>query len=92
MYRMPIILLFAVLLAASPMAQEAEPETDTTEASESADDAPAAEEESSPLDDVTDEEIEELLGLDEDYDEADDGFDPTIEVRVKDAIVFPVDI
>ena len=91
MYRMPIILLLAVLLAASPMAQEAEPENDANEEAVPAE-TTAVEDESSPLDDVTDEEIEELLGLDEDYEEADDGFDPTIEVRVKDAIVFPVDI
>ena len=42
---------------------------------------------------MTDEEIEELLGLDEDWSDAeDDDFNPSEEVRFEQNIAFPVDI
>ena len=85
------IAAFQLLMAlATAGAQESESTTEAAaeEAAETADEDAA----DSALDDVTDEEIEELLGLDEDYDESDDGFDPTVEIRAEDAIVFPVDI
>lgn len=55
---------------------------------------PAAEEAPAPEDEVTDEEIDELLGLDdEDWSEAeDDDFNPTEQVRFEQNIAFPVDI
>lgn len=84
MYRLPFVLLLTAFLAAPAMAQEEEPEPSTKEAAE--EEAPSA------LEDVSDEEIEELLGLDEDYDENEDEFDPTEEVRVEQSIPFPVDI
>ena len=62
-----------------------------------AEDQPAGEaqaesEAATPADDVTDEEIEELLGLDDDYREAEEEFDPTEEVRFEQNILFPTDI
>ena len=84
MYRLPLILLFAVFFAAPALAQDEEPETSEEAATE--------EETPSVLEDVTDEEIEELLGLDEDYADNEDEFDPTEEVRVEQSIPFPVDI
>lgn len=84
MYRLPLMLLFAVFFAAPALAQDEEPETSEEAATE--------EETPSALEDVTDEEIEELLGLDEDYAENEDEFDPTEEVRVEQSIPFPVDI
>ena len=78
------MLLLAAFVAAPAMAQEEEPEPSTEVAAE--EDAPSA------LEDVSDEEIEELLGLDEDYAESEDEFDPTEEVRVEQSIPFPVDI
>lgn len=84
MYRLPVLLLFTVFFAAPALAQEEETETSEEAATE--------EETPSALEDVTDEEIEELLGLDEDYAENEDEFDPTEEVRVEQSIPFPVDI
>ena len=80
-----LIVLLALQATAGAFAQEDEPE---------ASDEPAAGEETAPpADEVTDEEIEELLGLDEDYTEVeDDDFDPTEEVRFEQSINFPVDI
>ena len=79
------ILLLALFLAAVPAwAQDAE--------SEEADSAEEAEEETSAVEEVTDEEIEALLGLDEDYTELEDDFDPTEEVRFEQSIPFPTDI
>ena len=83
MYR---LLLLLICLAMTPAwAQEAE------SADES--DTETAESDASAVDDVTDEEIEELLGLgDEDYTELEDDFDPTEEVRFEQSIPFPTDI
>ena len=88
MYRLALLLFLTLILAAAPRAQEAESEPDP----EAAEEAQAEGEESDPLADVTDEEIEELLGLDEEYGEIEDDFDPTEEVRVEQSIPFPVDI
>ena len=79
------LMVFALLFAGAPAwAQDAEPE---------ASDSPEpAEEQTSAADEVTDEEIEELLGLDEDYAELEDDFDPTEEVRFEQSIPFPTDI
>ena len=78
------MLFLLIVLAVSPAwTQETAPDA-TEEAAES--DAPDA-------DDVTDEDIEELLGLgDEDYTELEDDFDPTEEVRFEQSIPFPTDI
>ena len=79
------MMLLAIFLAAAPAwAQDAE--------KEAADSSEATEEESSAAEEVTDEEIEELLGLDEDYAELEDDFDPTEEVRFEQSIPFPTDI
>ena len=88
MHRLALLLFLTFILAAAPQAQEAEPEPEP----EAADEALSGDEESDPLADVTDEEIEELLGLDEDYGEIEDDFDPTEEVRFEQSIPFPVDI
>ena len=84
MYRTLLLILLAGLFAAPLWAQDEEGE------------APEAEPEAadpSSLGEVTDEEIEELLGLDEDYTEAeDDDFDPTEDVRFAQSIPFPTDI
>jgi hypothetical protein len=84
MYRLPLLFLLVMFFAAPAMAQEEEPRT--------AEEATAEEEAASAIEDVTDEELEELLGLDEDYAESEDEFDPTEEVRVEQSIPFPVDI
>ena len=84
MYRL-LMILFVFLAAAPLWAQEDEAEAESPEAEQ--------EEAPSPLDEITDEEIEELLGLDEDYTEAeDDDFDPTENVRFAQSIPFPTDI
>ncbi len=84
MFRLQVLILLA-FLGAGAWAQDAEPEP--------ADETQAEEEAASPADDVTDEEIEELLGLEEDYTEIeDDDFDPTQEVRFEQSINFPTDI
>jgi hypothetical protein len=63
---------------------------DDAEASE---ETQVEEETTAPEDEVTDEEIEELLGIDEDYaDLEDDDFEATIEVRFEQSVPFPVDI
>ena len=84
MNRLPLMLLTLFLAGAPGWAQEAE--------TEAADSAEADAEETSAADEVTDEEIEELLGLDEDYAELEDDFDPTEEVRFEQSIPFPTDI
>jgi len=72
-----------MLFAAPLWAQEEEAEPAAAEQEE----APA------PEDQITDQEIEELLGLDEDYTELeDDDFDPTESVRFAQSIPFPTDI
>ena len=88
MHRLALLLFLTLILAAAPRAQEAEPEP----APETGEETQAEDEESDPLADVTDEEIEELLGLDEEYGEIEDDFDPTEEVRFEQSIPFPVDI
>lgn len=85
MYRLQVLLLLMCLAMTPAWAQEAE--SDTTE------DAEASESDASAAEDVTDEEIEELLGLgDEEYTELEDDFDPTVEVRFEQSIPFPTDI
>lgn len=85
MYRLQltILLLFFSIFA---WAQDAETEDDAS--------APADEPTAASESEVTDEEIDELLGLDEeDYTEVeDDDFDPTESVRFEQSIPFPVDI
>ncbi len=83
MYRMRLLFLLVVLAVSPAWAQETAPDA-TEEAAET--DAPDA-------DEVTEEDIEELLGLgDEDYTELEDDFDPTEEVRFEQSIPFPTDI
>ncbi|HSG97189.1 MAG TPA: hypothetical protein VLA11_04295 [Woeseiaceae bacterium] len=95
MNRLLLLLLLAGAFATAPLAQE----SDSGEApatTEAGPDENAGSEgdpdEDSALADVSDEEIEELLGLDEDYGEYEDDFDPTEEVRFEQSIPFPVDI
>ena len=88
MYRLLLIILLASFVAAPLWAQDDEasvPEAESPEAEQ--DEAP------DPESMITDEEIEELLGLDEDYTEVeDDDFDPTENVRFAQSIPFPTDI
>jgi hypothetical protein len=58
------MLLLVFLGSAALWAQDPEPEVEASD-----DDAQVEAEASPPADEVTDEEIEELLGLDEDYSE-----------------------
>lgn len=86
MYRLQLTLLLAFLGASALMAEDAEPDKAPQQATP-ADDAAA------PEDTVSDQEIDELLGLDDDYSEADDDdFDPTKDVRFEQSIPFPTDI
>ena len=83
MYRVRWLYLLLVLAMPPAWAQETTPE-----ASEE-----AAESDESGAEEVTDEEVEELLGLDdEEYTELEDDFDPTEEVRFEQSIPFPTDI
>lgn len=85
MLRLYLTILIALSAASASWAEE-------TEAEEPGADSPAAEE-AAAIDEVTDEEIDELLGLDEDWADAeDDDFNPTEEVRFEQNIAFPVDI
>ena len=85
MYRLQLLILLACFATAGALAQDDE--------TEPAEESRAEEEAAAPADEVTDEEIEELLGLDEDYTEVeDDDFDPTQEVRFEQSINFPTDI
>ena len=87
MYRLQLMLLLAFLGSAVLWAQDAEPE------GEASDEAQVEEEKSLPADDVSDEEIEELLGLDEDYSEIEEEeFNPTEGVRFEQSIPYPTDI
>lgn len=87
MYRLQLMILLALFGATSVWAQDEEAEPEQAEEAE----APAPD--GPPLSEVTDEEIEALLGLDEDYTEAeDDDFDPTESVRFAQSIPFPTDI
>lgn len=87
MHRVYLAILISFLVATVSWAQDAETEDETIAESPTAEEAPA------PEDEVTDEEIDELLGLDEDWSEAeDDDFNPTEQVRFEQNIAFPVDI
>ena len=87
MYRLQLMILLAFLGSAALWAQDAEPEGE-------AGDEPQVEEGASvPADEVTDDEIEELLGLDEDYSEiVEEEFNPTEGVRFEQSIPYPTDI
>lgn len=81
--QLTILLLFLGIFA---WAQDAETEDGAS--------PPAGEPTADSESEVTDEEIDELLGLgEEDYTEVeDDDFDPTESVRFEQSIPFPVDI
>ena len=85
MYRLQLIIL---LLTLSVFAGAQEPEAEEDAATPAEEAAAEIEEE------VTDEEIDALLGIgEEDYaDSEDDDFDPTESVRFEQSIPFPVDI
>ena len=85
MYRLQLAILMLSVGGSALWAQEAETENESSE--------PTAEESAEEESDVSDEEIDELLGLDEDYtDIDDDDFDPTEDVRFEQSIPFPADI
>ncbi len=94
MYRLQLMILLVLFAATSLWAQDEVPESEQAEPAEQAEQAEQAEEEaSSPTDEITDEEIDELLGLDEDYTEADDNdFEASEKVRFAQSIPFPTDI
>jgi len=97
MYRLQLTILLLFLGSATLWAQEDEAESDAGEpvAEEAASsETEAGDEESGDEEiDVTDEEIDELLGLDEDYAEIeDDDFESTQDVRFEQNVVFPTDI
>ena len=79
-----LLILLGMLVPFAAQSQDADSETRETPAAE---EAPAA-------DDVSDEEIEELLGLDEeDYSEIEeDDFEASVEVRYEQSVPFPTDI
>jgi hypothetical protein len=78
--------MILLALACFTLAQAQDADTDTSDDTQ-------AEQEVASEDEVTDEEIEELLGIDEDYTEAeDDDFDPTESVRFEQSVPFPTDI
>jgi len=84
-YRLQLMILLALFAGTSLWAQDDVPEAEQAEQAE--------EEAPSPTDEITDEEIDELLGLDEDYTEAeDDDFDASEKVRFGQSIPFPTDI
>ncbi len=88
MYRLQLMLLLVFLGSAALWAQDPEPEVEASD-----DDAQVEAETSPPADEVTDEEIEELLGLDEDYSEIEEEeFNPTEGVRFEQSIPYPTDI
>ena len=83
MYRLKLMILLAVFAVTPLWAQDDAPESEDAEQAEA----------TSPEDKITDAEIEELLGLDENYaDIEDDDFDPTESVRFAQSIPFPTDI
>ena len=87
MYRLYLTILIAFLVATVSWAQDAETDDDASAESPAAEEAPAS------GDEVSDEEIDELLGLDEDWADAeDDDFIATEQVRFEQNIAFPVDI
>jgi hypothetical protein len=87
-YRLQLMLLLVFLGSAALWAQDPGPEVEASD-----DDAQVEAEASPPADEVTDEEIEELLGLDEDYSEIEEEeFNPTEGVRFEQSIPYPTDI
>ena len=87
MYRLQLMLMLAFLGSAAIWAQDTDPEEESSDAAQAEEDA------ASPADEVTDEEIEELLGLDEDYSEIEEEeFNPTEGVRFEQSIPYPTDI
>ena len=87
MFRLYLTILLALFIATAAWAQDAESDDEASAES------PPAEETPAPEDEVTDEEIDELLGLDEDWSETEeDEFNPTEQVRFEQNIAFPVDI
>ncbi len=91
MYRLQLMILLALFAGASLWAQDDVPESEQAEPAEPTEQA--EEEAPSPTDKITDEEIDALLGLDEDYTEAeDDDFDASVKVRFGQSIPFPTDI
>ena len=87
MYRLRLTAALVCFLLAPAWAQDSE-----TEAPADQDAEGVESEETSAAEEVTDEEIEELLGIDEEYTELEDDFDPTEEVRFEQSIPFPSDI
>ena len=91
MYRLQLVVLLALFAATSLWAQDDVPEPEQAEQAEQADQT--EEEALSPTEKITDEEIDALLGLDEDYTEAeDDDFEASEKVRFAQSIPFPTDI
>ena len=87
MYRLQLMLLLALLGSAALWAQDAEPDDEASDEAQVEDEAPL------PSDEVSDQEIEELLGLDEDYSEIEEEeFNPTEGVRFEQSIPYPTDI
>jgi len=84
-YRLLVTILLVLFASTSIWAQDEASEPEADEPTETA--AP------DPTEMISDEEIEELLGLDEDYaDIEDEDFDPTENVRFAQSIPFPTDI
>ena len=95
MYRLQLTILLLLLGAATLWAQEeaSNPVAEEAAATEGPTETSAETEAGDEEIDVTDEEIEELLGLDEDYAEIEDeDFESTQEVRFEQNVVFPTDI
>ena len=87
MYRLQLMLVLVFFGSAALWAQDPEPDGEASE------DTQVEAEASPPADEVTDEEIEELLGLDEDYSEIEEEeFNPTEGVRFEQSIPYPTDI
>ena len=85
MYRLLLMILLVLFAGTSIWAQDDAPEPEEPEQEEET--AP------SPTDEITDAEIDALLGLDEDYaDLEDDDFDASEKVRFAQSIPFPTDI
>lgn len=91
MYRLHLIILF-LIFGSVAVAQEPDAERDAATPTDEVE--VEAEAEAEVEDEVSDEEIDALLGIgEEDYaDSEDDDFDPTESVRVEQSIPFPVDI
>lgn len=93
MYHLRLMILLVLFGTSGIWAQDAGTQNDAGDTSGTAAQEAATEETAEPEDEVTDEEIDELLGLDEDYSEIeDDDFDFSEEVRFEQSTDFPVDI